>query len=68
MFNTTQLLGKDLEALVRTALLHRELSPGVANAINQYRAQSGLTTAQKRQLEILDRAIVEGCVLPVRGH
>lgn len=65
MFNTAQFVGKDLEVLVRTALLHGELSPGIARAISSYQAKSRLTTAEKRQLEILDRAISDGCIVPV---
>lgn len=68
MFNTTQLIGKELEVLVRTALLHQELSPGVAAAIDNYRTRPGLTAIEKRQLEILDRAIVDGCIVSVQGH
>ncbi|MBT9315512.1 hypothetical protein [Leptothoe spongobia] len=65
MFNTTQLIGADLEVLVRTALLNKELSPGVAIAIESYRAKSELTATEKRQLEILDRAISDGCIVTV---
>ena len=65
MFNTTQLVGKDLEVLVRTALLNCELSPGVAVAIASHRLKPRLTAAEKRQLEILDRAIADGCIVAV---
>lgn len=65
MFNTAQLAGKDLEVLVRTALLHGELSPGIAMAIASYRASPRLTATEKRQLEILDQAIADGCIVPV---
>ncbi|NEQ48917.1 MAG: hypothetical protein F6K11_02130 [Leptolyngbya sp. SIO3F4] len=67
MFNSTQLFGKDLESLVRTALFHKELSPGVSAAIENYRAKSGLSTAEKRQLEIFDRAINDGCITKVQN-
>lgn len=63
MFNTAQLVGKDLEVLVRTALLHGELSPGIARAIASYQAKPRLTTVEKRQLEILERAIADGCIV-----
>lgn len=62
MFNTSQFVGKDLEVLVRIALIHKELSPGVAAAIEQYRTKSGLTAAEQRQLEILDNAMADACV------
>lgn len=65
MFNTAQLIGKDLEGLVRIALTNRELSPGVAAAIASYREKSDLTATQQRQLEILDRAIADGCITMV---
>ena len=66
MFNTSQFAGKDLESLVRIALVHGELSPGVAVAIQSYRAKSGLTLVERRQLEILDSAIADGCVTPIQ--
>ncbi|MEO0394984.1 MAG: hypothetical protein AAF243_03230 [Cyanobacteria bacterium P01_A01_bin.137] len=65
MFNTTQLVSKDLEVLVRTALINGELSPGVAVAIASHRLKPRLTAAEKRQLEILDRAIADGCIVAV---
>ncbi|MEA5465123.1 hypothetical protein [Leptothoe sp. PORK10 BA2] len=65
MLNTVQFVGKDLEVLVRTALLHGELSPGIARAIASYQAKAQLTAAEKRQLEILERAIADGCIVPV---
>ena len=67
MFNATQFVGKDLEVLVRTALLHGELAPGVGQAVAQYRAKSDLTAAEQRQLEILDNAIADGCIVAVRA-
>ncbi|MEM1252071.1 MAG: hypothetical protein AAGI69_06525 [Cyanobacteria bacterium P01_H01_bin.21] len=63
MFNASQFADKNLEVLVRTALLHGELAPGVAIAIQRYRAEKRLTTAEQRQLAILDSAIADGCVL-----
>ena len=65
MFNASQFADKSLEALVRTALLHGELAPGVAIAIERYRADKKLTAAEKRQLAILDSAIADGCILAV---
>lgn len=65
MFNTVQFVGKDLEVLVRTALHHGELSPGVARAISTYQAKPRLTATEKRQLEILDQAIKDGCIVRV---
>ncbi|MEM9483674.1 MAG: hypothetical protein AAGA83_08265 [Cyanobacteria bacterium P01_F01_bin.116] len=58
-------MGQKLESLVRIALMHRELSPGVAIAIASYRAKSELTATEKRQLEILDRAVADGCIVTV---
>ncbi len=66
MFGTSQFVGKDLEVLVRTALTHRELAPGVALALDQYRYKTRLSATEKRQLEILDHAIADGCVAAVR--
>ena len=65
MFNTSQFIGKDLEVLVRTALLHGELAPGVAAAIEQYQENKRLTTSEQRQLEILNNAIADGCIVAV---
>ncbi len=65
MFNTSQLVGKDLEVLVRTALMNGELTPGVAQAVEQYRKKNSLTTVEKRQLQILDSAIADGCIVTV---
>ncbi len=65
MFNATQCTGKDLEVLVRTALTHRELSPGVAAAIERYRSKPCLTAIEERQLAILDSAIADGCIVPI---
>lgn len=65
MFNATQFTGKNLEALVRNALTLRELSPGIAAAIEEYRSKSRLTAAEERQLEILDSAIADGCIVPI---
>ena len=67
MFDTTQFIGKDLEGLIRIALVNRELSPGVAAAIASYRERADLTTTQQRQLQILDRAIAEGCIATISG-
>ncbi|MBT9310772.1 hypothetical protein [Leptothoe kymatousa] len=65
MFNTNQFTGKNLEGLVRIALTHRELSPGVAAAIKTYRVKPQLTNAEERQLAILDSAIADGCIVPI---
>ena len=67
MFNANQCTGKDLDTLIRTALLHRELSPGVAAAIARYRAKARLTVDEQRQLEILDSALADGCIAPIRS-
>ncbi|MEM8612203.1 MAG: hypothetical protein AAGF93_09315 [Cyanobacteria bacterium P01_H01_bin.105] len=67
MFNTSQFVGKDLEVLVRTALTHGELAPGVALAVGRYRAKSRLTAVEQRQLQILDNAIADGCIIAVRA-
>ncbi len=69
MFNPSQFVGKDLEVLVRTALFHRELTPGVVAAIERYRTKPGLTAVEQRQLEILDNAIADGCIvaLPIQS-
>ncbi|MBE9066829.1 hypothetical protein IQ260_09205 [Leptolyngbya cf. ectocarpi LEGE 11479] len=66
MFDTAQFASKDLEILVRTALTHGELSPGVAMAVEDYRAKSGLTAVEQRQLTILDSAIADGCIVPIQ--
>lgn len=66
MFDTAQFSGKDLEVLVRTALTHRELSPGVAMAVAYYRAKSRLTAVEQQQLAILDSAIADGCIVPIQ--
>lgn len=47
-----------LEALVRIALLNKELAPGVAKQINAYRSET-LNTYQTRLLAILDDAIAD---------
>lgn len=65
MFNVNQLTGKNLEFLVRTALMNRELSPGAAVAIEKYQQSSSLSTVEQRQLQILDSAIADGCVIPI---
>ncbi len=57
---------KGLESLVRTAMTHRELSPGVAAQINRYRKQkSKLSCEEQRLLSILDDAISDGCIVPI---
>ncbi|EKV01444.1 hypothetical protein Lepto7375DRAFT_3615 [Leptolyngbya sp. PCC 7375] len=66
MFNTSQFVGKDLEVLVRTALTHGELAPGIALAVERYRSKSSLTVVEQRQLQILDSAISDGCVVAVQ--
>ncbi|MBE9060017.1 hypothetical protein [cf. Phormidesmis sp. LEGE 11477] len=53
-----------LELLVRTAITHRELSPGVAAQIDRYRSGQ-LTCRERRLLAILDDAIAGGHVVPV---
>lgn len=68
MFNANQFNGKSLEVLVRTALTHGELSPGIAVAIERYREKSRLTAIEQRQLEILDNAIADGCIVPIDSH
>ena len=55
-----------LEALVRTAMMNGELSPGVAARINRYR-QSRLSCEDKRLIAILDDAIGDGCVVPIEN-
>ena len=54
----------NLESLVRTAIAHKELSPGVAAQINQYR-NVRLTCKERRVLAILDDAITNGYIVPV---
>ncbi len=54
----------DLEALVRTAIAHKELSPGVAAQINQYR-NGKLTCKERRVIAVLDDAIASGCIVPI---
>lgn len=66
MFNANQFTGKNLEGLVRAALTHRELSPGVAAAIERYRSKPRLTNSEERQLAILDSAIADGCIVPIQ--
>lgn len=66
MFSASQFVGKDLEVLVRTALSYGELAPGVALAIQRYRTKPSLTAAEKRQLQILDSAIADGCIVAVQ--
>lgn len=66
MFNVTQFAGQNLDFLVRTALTHRELSPGVAAAIERHRSKDSLTASEERQLAILDSAIADGCIIPVQ--
>lgn len=53
-----------LESLVRTAMKNGELAPGVAAQVSRYR-MSRLTCQEKRLLEILDDAIVSGCIVPI---
>ncbi|MEM9948713.1 MAG: hypothetical protein AAF810_21990 [Cyanobacteria bacterium P01_D01_bin.36] len=52
---------KSLEALVRTALFHGELAPGVAKQIEAYRVDS-ISRKEARLLEILDDVITDGLV------
>ncbi|MEM7062359.1 MAG: hypothetical protein AAF572_04255 [Cyanobacteria bacterium P01_B01_bin.77] len=68
MFDTAQFASKDLEVLVRTALIHGELSPGGAMAVEYYRTKSNLTAIEQRQLRILDSAIADGCIVPIQIH
>lgn len=55
---------RNLEALVRTAIAHKELSPGVAAQIHQYR-NGKLTCKEQRMLAILDDAIANGHITTV---
>ncbi|MBX2862747.1 MAG: hypothetical protein KTR27_04265 [Leptolyngbyaceae cyanobacterium MAG.088] len=66
MFNTSQFVGKNLEVLVRTALTNGELTPGAALAIEHYRQKSNLTRVEQRQLQILDHAIADGCIVAIQ--
>lgn len=54
----------NLELLVRTAIDHKELSPGVAKQINQYR-NGKLTCKEKRMIAILDDAIASGHITAI---
>lgn len=54
----------NLESLIRTAIAHKELSPGAAMQINQYR-NGKLTCKERRMVAILDDAIANGCVVPI---
>ena len=67
MANTTQVIGENLEFLVQTALTHGELSPGVATAIEKCRQNSRLTTVERRYLKILEGAIADGCIAPIKS-
>ena len=49
-----------LESLVRTAMLHRQLSPGVAEAIEQYQQNRCLSPQEQRYLEIFRAALSQG--------
>ena len=53
-----------LESLVRSAMTHGELSPGVAAQIDRYRSGKP-SCEEKRMLAILDDAIADGCVVPI---
>lgn len=55
---------KKLESLVRIAIMHKELSPGVAAQINQCR-NGKLTCKERRIMAILDDAIASGHVVPI---
>ena len=50
---------------MRTALIYGALAPGVAAAIDCYRAKPSLTGVEQRQLQILDSAIADGCIVSV---
>ena len=67
MLSASHFSGKTLEFLVRTALTHRELSPGIAAAVEGYRKNTQLTATEKRLLEILDSAILDGCIVPIKS-
>jgi hypothetical protein len=54
----------NLDSLVRTAIAHKELSPGVAAQINQYR-NGKLTCKERRMLAVLDDAIASGHVTTI---
>lgn len=60
----SNLKSNGLEALVRTAMLNGELSPGVASQIERYRTGKP-SCEERRMLAILDDAISDGCVIPV---
>ncbi|MEL6493206.1 MAG: hypothetical protein AAFQ95_24910 [Cyanobacteria bacterium J06621_3] len=55
---------KGLESLVRTAMTHGELAPGVAAQVNRYR-NNKLSCEEQRLLAILDDAISDGCITPI---
>jgi hypothetical protein len=65
MFQPSNLAAHNLEFLVRTALSHGELAPGVAANINRYRAKPYLTAEERRYLAILEDAIADGCIRPL---
>ncbi|MGB3789017.1 MAG: hypothetical protein WA949_13480 [Phormidesmis sp.] len=54
----------NLESLVRTAIAHKELSPGVAAQINQCR-NGKLTCKERRMIAILDDAIANDHIIPI---
>lgn len=55
---------KGLESLVRIAMTHGELAPGVAAQVNRYR-KGRLSCEEQRLLAILDDAISDGCIVPI---
>ena len=55
---------KGLESLVRPAMTHGELAPGVAAQVNRYR-RGKLSCEEQRLLAILDDAISDGCIVPI---
>ncbi|MEM8503127.1 MAG: hypothetical protein AAF716_08245 [Cyanobacteria bacterium P01_D01_bin.1] len=55
---------KNLDLLVRTAIAHKELSPGVAAQVNQYR-NGKLSCKERRMIAVLDDAIASGHITAV---
>lgn len=61
-FKSAKSKSSNLESLVRTAMINRELAPGVAMQVSRYRMAKKLTCQERRLLAILDDAIADGCV------
>ena len=66
MFRPSKLTANNLEFLIRTALSNQELAPGVAAEIERYRTSIQLTADEKRYLAILDDALADGSIQPIR--